>query len=167
MRPMLNAVRETSRRAQLRRVSLSLFFAIGVAVNVFAVSWIVPADRFEIERASAIVIGRVLSSHVEQSRYGSETVTNIALEEAIKGTAVSVVRVHEPLGIAGVPEFADGDRVLLLLYLRDDGEYVVSDLQLGAFRFTKDSAGRELALRNDAAIEGWDVRGNVYEEPHR
>ncbi|HKO01078.1 MAG TPA: hypothetical protein VJ032_05275, partial [Thermoanaerobaculia bacterium] len=151
----------------MRRVSLSLFFAIGVAVNVFAVSWIVPADRFEIERASAIVIGRVLGSHVEQSRYGSETVTNIALEEAIKGTAVSVVRVHEPLGIAGVPEFADGDRVLLLLYLRDDGEYVVSDLQLGAFRFTKDSAGRELALRNDAAIEGWDVRGNVYEEPHR
>ena len=62
MRPMLNAVRETSRRAQLRRVSLSLFFAIGVAVNVFAVSWIVPADRFEIERASAIVIGRVLDN---------------------------------------------------------------------------------------------------------
>ena len=151
----------------MRRASLSLFFAFGVAVNVFAVSWIVPADRVEIERANAIVIGRVLGSHVEESRYGSETVTEIALEEAIKGTAGSVVRVHEPLGIVGVPEFADGDRVLLLLYLRDDGAYVVSDLQLGAFRFAKDIAGRELALRNDAEIEGWDAHGNVYEEPHR
>ena len=64
------------------------------------------------------------------------------------------MRVHEPLGIHGGPVFAAGDRVLLLLYLRGDGEYVVSDLQLGAFRFTNDASGRELALRNDAEIEG-------------
>ena len=90
----------------------ALVFAI--AAPSFAITYIVPPDRFEIERAGAIVVGRVLGSHVEASRFGIETVTSIALEEAIKGNPASVVQIHTPGGtldgetrlVPGVPTFA-------------------------------------------------------------
>jgi hypothetical protein len=154
---------------------VSLFVAFAAAAQSFAISYVVPADRFEIERASAIIVGRVLGSHVEESRFGIETVTEIALEEAIKGDFGSVVRVHEPGGvlgetariIPGVPTFTDGDRLLLLLVQREDGAYTVIDLQLGAFRISKDASGRELALRNESELDGWDPDGKPHREQHR
>jgi hypothetical protein len=159
----------------LLRLQVLLLLTFALAPQVFAVTYIVPADRFEIERASAIVVGRVLSSHVEESRFGIETVTSIALEEAIRGTAGPVVRVHEPGGalggetriVPGTPEFEDGERVLLLLHQREDGRYTVLDLQLGAFHFTNDIPGPELAVRNASEIEGWDLDGRTHQEQHR
>jgi len=150
-------------------------FVLGIAAQSFAVTYVVPPDRFEIERASAIVIARVLGSHVERSPFGIETVTAMALEEAIKGNPDNVIQLHEPGGtldgemrlVPGVPTFADGERVLLLLYRRDDGTYVVSDLQLGSFRFVRDAAGRELLVRNESEIEGWDAHGQPHQEPQR
>jgi hypothetical protein len=155
--------------------SLSLLLVLAVAVPAFAVTYVVPADRFEIERASAIVTGRVLSSHAEESRYGIETITSVAVDEVIKGTAGSVVRIHEPGGslgdemriVPGAPRFSDGDRLLLFLCQRDDGEYSVLDLQLGFFRFEKDVAGRQLVVRNESEIEGWDPGGGTHREERR
>ena len=149
------------------RISL---IVLAIAARSFAVTYIVPPDRFEIERASAIIIGRVLGSHVERSPFGIETVTAIALEEAIKGNADNVIDVHEPGGVLdgemrlvpGVPTFADGERVLLLLYQRDDGTYTISDMQLGSFHFVRD-----LLIRNESEIEVWDGHGNPYQEPQR
>jgi hypothetical protein len=151
----------------------ALLFAI--AAPSFAITYIVPPDRFEIERATAIVVGRVLGSHSELSRFGIETVTTIALEEAIKGNPGSVVDIHTPGGtldgetrvVPGVPALADGERVLLFLYQRDDGAYTISDLGLGTFRFVRDAIGRDLAVRSDADIEGWDAGGKVHVEPRR
>ena len=151
----------------------ALVFAI--AAPSFAITYIVPPDRFEIERASAIVVGRVLGSQVQASRFGIETLTTIALEEAIKGKPGSVVEIHTPGGtlddetrvVPGVPTFVDGEHVLLLLYQRDDGAYTISDLGLGTFRFVRDVAGRELAVRNDADTEGWDAGGKVHDEQPR
>ena len=145
----------------------------GIAAQSFAITYVVPPDRFEIERATAIVVGRVAGSRVEASRFGIETVTTIALEETIKGKTDRVVDVHTPGGtigeetrlIPGVPVFADGERVLLLLFQRRDGAYVISDLGLGTFRFTRDAIGRELAVRNE--VEGWDAPGGVHVEQQR
>jgi hypothetical protein len=150
-------------------------FVFATAVPSFAITYIVPPDRFEIERASAIVVGHVLGAHAEASRFGIETVTSIGVEEAIKGDPGSVVAVHTPGGtldresriVPGVPTFADGERVLLLLFQREDGAYTISDLGLGTFRFVRDVAGRELALRNAADIEGWDAGGKVHVEQPR
>jgi hypothetical protein len=147
----------------------------GIAVRSFAITYVVPPDRFEIARAGAIVIGRVLGSHIEASRFGIETVTSISVDEAIKGSVAGVVQVHEPGGtvgdetriVPGVPTFAVGERMLLLLYQRDDGTYVVSDLQLGSFHFVRNVSGQELLVRDEAAIEGWDLHGSRYREPHR
>ncbi|MGZ7079706.1 MAG: hypothetical protein ACXVJT_09860, partial [Thermoanaerobaculia bacterium] len=160
----------------LLRVSLFLFFMFGVAAQTLAVSYVVPADQFEIERSSAIVIGHVLSSHVENSlRYGIETVTDVVLEEAIKGDAGIVIQIHEPGGvmgddarvIPGVPDFTEGDRVLLFLYQRENGEYTVNDLQLGSFHFVNDVLGRELVIRNESELNGWDLDGSAHKERHR
>jgi hypothetical protein len=158
----------------MRALALAVFVC-GIAVRSFAVTYVVPPDRFEIERASAIVIGRVLGSHVEASRFGIETVTNISLEETIKGGLAGVVQVHEPGGtlggetrlVPGVPWFVEGELMLLLLYQREDGTYVVSDLQLGSFRFVRDASGQELLVRDESEIEGWDIHGNPHREPHR
>ena len=159
MTPVTAAIRVVADHeiVPMRRLQVLLLLMFAIAPRTFAVMYVVPADRFEIERASAIIVGRVLSSRVE----GIETVTDVALEEAIRGAAGSVVHVHERI-IPGAPEFADGERVLLLLYQRDDGEYTVLDLQLGAFHLISG-----LAVRNTSAIEGWDLDGTVHHEQLR
>jgi hypothetical protein len=159
-----------------RCFSLLLLLLLLAAGKAFAVSYVVPTDRFEIERASAVIVGRVLSSHVEKSpRFGIETVTDVALEEAIKGDFGSVLQVREPGGalgdealvIPGVPTFIDGDRVMLLLYARVDGHYLVSDLALGSFTFAKDIAGQELLIRDESELVGRDVDGSEHRERRR
>src|SRR6266550_3234444 len=133
------------------------------APTLTAITFVVPADRFEIECSSAIVVGRVLRSHVEQvPQSGLETVTDVAVEEAIKGDPGFLVQVHVPDGVLGAPSFADGERVLLLLYRRGDGSFAVNDLQLGAFHFVEG-----LLLRDEAELVGWDPDGRVHEEHPR
>jgi hypothetical protein len=157
------------------KLCLCLLLVSAFATQASAVSYVVPSDRFEIERSGAIVVGRVLSSHVEETRFGIETITSLALEEVIQGTPGSVIEIHEPGGIAGdrvrivpgVPSFNDGDRLLLLLVQREDGSYTVLDLQLGAFRFSRDDDGRELLLRDSTEITGWGIHGEPHREPIR
>jgi len=135
-----------------------------------AITYVVPSDRFEIERSSAIVVGRVLQSHVERvPAPGLETVTDVAVEEAIKGDPGFLVQLHVPGGVLGdeatllpgAPSFTDGERVLLFLYRRDDGSFAVNDLQLGAFHFLD-----ELLLRDEELV-GWDPDGQVHHERPR
>jgi hypothetical protein len=157
------------------RLSLSLVLVLAVIEPVRGVSYVFPPDRFEIERSSAIIAGRVLSTHVENSpQFGIETVTEVALVEAIKGPVDSIVRIYEPgtwgdeaRVVPGVPVLAAGDRVLLLLYQREGGQYCVSDFQLGTFHFTIDVLGRELFVRNDSELHGWDLDGTVHKERYR
>jgi hypothetical protein len=157
------------------RLPLLLLSLSAVATSLFAVSYVVPPDRFEIERSAAIITGRVLSSHVETSaRFGIETVTEVVVEESIKGESGPVVRIHEPGGrvgdearlMAGVPEFTDGERVLLFLAQRDGGDYTVNDLQLGAFHFAKNVAGLELVVREESELS-WEIDGAPHREQQR
>jgi hypothetical protein len=157
------------------RLPLLLLSLSGVLTPLFAVSYVVPPDRFEIERSTAIITGRVLGSRVEKSeRFGIETVTAVVVEESIKGEAGPVVEIHEPGGlfgnearlIVGVPQFTDGDRVLLFLYQREGGDYAVNDLQLGSFRFAKNVADQELVVREESELS-WEVNGTPHLERHR
>ncbi|HEX3582295.1 MAG TPA: M57 family metalloprotease [Thermoanaerobaculia bacterium] len=131
----------------------------------------VPADRFEIDRSSAIIVGVVLRSRVERlPASGLETVTDVALEEAIKGNPGSLVQIHVPGGVMGeegsllpgAPSFVDGERVLLFLYQRGDGSFAVNDLQLGAFHFVEG-----LFVRDESELVGWDPDGRIHEERPR
>lgn len=146
--------------------SCRLFLALlGILLpqTLNAITYVVPADRFEIERSSAIIVGRVLRSHVERtSEAGIERVTDVALEEAIKGDLGSLVQIHVPDGLPGAPSFADGERVLLFLYRREDGSFAVNDLQLGAFHFVEG-----LFVRDESELVGWDPDGRVHVERPR
>src|ERR1051325_8453759 len=137
---------------------LPVVCVVALAAPMFAVSYVVPADRTEIDRSTAIIVGHVVSSRVENStRFGIETITDVVVEESIKGQTDALIEIREPGGelngeallIPGVPEFAPGERVLLMLHQRDDGSYVVNDLQLGSFRFV----GNDLVVRNEGEIE--------------
>lgn len=159
----------------MRSLSL-LVAALGCAGRLLAVSYVVPNDRFEIDRSSAIIAGRVLRSHTERSpRFGIETITDVLVEEAIKGNAGKVIQIHEPGGvldddavlIPGVPGFEEGERVLLFLYQRENGDYTVSDLHLGSFHFARDAGSEELLIRNEAELVGWDPDGTAHRERHR
>jgi len=134
-----------------------LLVTVLVAPALSAITYVVPADRFEIERSSAVIVGRVLRSHVE-----SETITEVAVEEAIKGDPGFLAQIHVPRGVLGAPSFADGERVLLFLYRRADGSFVVNDLQLGAFHFVDG-----LYVRDESELVGWDPDGKVHEERPR
>src|SRR5438270_702394 len=145
------------------------------ARTLTAVTYVVPADRFEIERSTAIIVGRVLRSHVDRvPPSGLETVTDVALEEAIKGNPGFLVQIHVPGGVLGeevsflpgAPSFTDGERVLLFLYRRGDGSFVVNDLQLGAFHFVQ-GMSEGLFVRDRSELVGWDPDGQVHEERPR
>ncbi len=155
------------------RPSLISWCAILLVANTAsAISYIVPTDRDEIGRADTIISGYVLGSHCERSRFGIETVTEIALEETFKGTATAITRIHEPGGIAGdearivpgAPTLLDGEHVLLFLSRREDGSFAITDLQLGCFRFARDN---ELLVRDSSEIHGWDLDGTPHLEPLR
>jgi Ig-like domain CHU_C associated/Dual-action HEIGH metallo-peptidase len=140
----------------------SFRFVLPLLVVLFAsalsaVTYVVPTDRFELERSSAVIVGRVL-----RSQAGSETITEVAVEEAIKGDPGFLVQIHVPREILGAPSFTDGERVLLFLYHRADGAFVVNDLQLGAFHFVDG-----LFLRDESELTGWDPDGKVHEERPR
>lgn len=141
------------------------------ARSMSAITYVVPSDRFEIERSSAVIVGRVLRSHVERvPESGLETVTDVALEEAIKGDPGFLVQLHVPGGVLGeeasllpgAPSFADGERVLLFLYRRADGSFTVNDLQLGAFHFVEG-----LLVRDESELVGWDPDGTIHQERPR
>jgi hypothetical protein len=150
-----------------RRFQLLFVFML-VAAPIFAISYVVPADRFEIERSTAIVAGRVLGSHVEDTpRFGIETITDVVVEDSLKGFTGGVIQIREPGGvlgdearvIPGVPRFTDGERLLLFLHRRADGEYTVSDLALGTFRLSKDVLTRD--------VQGWELDGSEHVERQR
>lgn len=144
------------------RTLVLALFGLLLAPNLSAITYVVPADRFEIERSSAIILGRVLRSHVERfPESGPEVVTDVALEEAIRGNPESLVQIHVP-SVPGAPSFAEGERVLLLLYQREDGSFAVNDLQLGAFHFVE-----ELFVRDESELVGWDPGGRIHEERPR
>jgi hypothetical protein len=141
----------------------------------FAATYVVPPDRDLIRQAPAIVVATAISSETRVgAESGIETVTSFRVEERIKGPVVGdTLDVFEPGGtyggvtkvIAGTPVFAPGERVLLMLRERPDGEWAVLNLGLGKFRFTHDTLDRTLLVRED--VTGWDSQLQTYDDPYR
>jgi hypothetical protein len=151
--------------------------AAAAAIPLFATTYVVPEDRALIDQSRAIVVATVLDSCARFSEaMGIETVTTLRLEEAIKGiVAMPTIDVVEPGGtygemtqvLAGAPVFERGDRVLLLLVARPDGEWAVLNLGLGRFSFARDIHGQSLLVRGEGEIVGWDSQLRPYSEKRR
>jgi FG-GAP-like repeat/Ig-like domain CHU_C associated/Dual-action HEIGH metallo-peptidase len=146
-----------------------------VATPLFAATFVVPNDRDLVARADAIVIGTALDSYARESAEGGiETVTVLSVSDTLKGRLGATINVVEPGGtldgvstiIAGVPQFAPGERVLLFLRYTGADRWSVADLAVGKFRFTE--AGTQRLLERDAGeVVGWDPDLTPHEEHPR
>jgi Ig-like domain CHU_C associated len=146
------------------------------AFPVFAATYVVPEDRFLVDHSEAIVVATVIESAVRASEtYGIETVTSARIEEAIKGPLDGTIDIVEPGGrvgdtmrvISGVPKFENGERLLLMLLPAHDGGWVVLDLALGRFTFSRDIYAETVLVRDESEIVGWDPQLTPYQEKRR
>lgn len=155
-----------------------IFFTVAVLfpAAIQAATFVVPDDRSLVRQSEAILIAASVYTYSQQSDDGGiETITNMTVEEVIKGTVGSdAIDVREPGGvlddraliIPGVPRFVDGERYLLFL-TRADGVWRVRDLALGKFSFRTDRVGRKVLVRDEGEIMGWDPDGKPHRESHR
>ncbi|MGZ8868951.1 MAG: M57 family metalloprotease, partial [Thermoanaerobaculia bacterium] len=153
----------------MRTLRFSLLFLLVLTVfPVFSATYIVPEDRQLIPAARAIVSGTVTVTHVRRG-VRIETVTDVAVEEWIKGTggrSVSIVLPggqlgNERLTVPGVPSFQSGDRVLLFLTRDGRGNWTTVSFALGAFV----ADGRGVLVREE--IFGWTGGGARHVEQAR
>jgi hypothetical protein len=149
-----------------------------VAVHASATSFVVPSDDELVGRSVGIVIGNVEGSFVRDREGVIETIAEIRLERAIKGSfrAGELISVTAPGGVLdathGVivpasPRYRQGERVLVFLTRDKRGEWETTDLTLGRFEFVTSTAGERLLVRNLENVVGWDHAGKVHHEKVR
>lgn len=150
-------------------ICTALLFCAG---NALATSFIVPTDEELVRKADAIVIGTVEGSYVQENDE-IETVYEIRVERAMKGgpRPDALLRVVSPGGfiperggllVPAAAHFEQGDRVLL--FLTHEGEWRVTDMTLGKFRFRTSTAGERVLVRDLEDVVGWDHAGRVHRE---
>src|SRR6266542_2999129 len=161
----------------MRSLRLLVLILIFGSVAARAATFIVPTDRAMVQRADAIVIGQVRSSYPRLTATGTvETVTGLSIQDVLKGAVLAqTIEVGEPGGtlngiatwIPGVPQFADGERVLLFLSRTPQRTWAATDIALGKFSFVTDGRGREMAVRAEGDVVGWSGDGSPHDEPRR
>ena len=151
------------------RSLLPLIAILVFAMPLGAATFVVPPDDVMVKKAPAIVTGTVTGSHSRFNEVGDiETVINIAVDEVLKGALpqqhVQLVEWGGHIGnkwswVSGAPTYASGKRYLVFLATNGRGEWTTMDLTLGRFEFIE-SKGRQMLLRDDSEISGWDMEGN-------
>lgn len=161
-------------------VLLSILFLLSGGAR--AASFVVPPDEVLIREADAIAVATVLSSWARQTPSGGvETVTELAVEEPIKGSLATgrIVTVVELGGVAGdigllicgAAEYEPGERALV--FLRRQGEvdsrWRTLHMTLGKFDFEVDAEGRRILMRlpTSGHVFGWDMEGEPFVERPR
>lgn len=144
------------------------------AANASAATFLVPSDASLVRASQAVVVATAGESH---SRYAPggwiETVTNLRVDEAIKGRlsagdSIDVTELGGAVGnvayvVPGSPQYAAGERVLLFLETNDRGEWVSKNMVVGKFAFRGG-----LLVRDDSELVGWDEETGVpHQEPLR
>src|SRR5438105_8886904 len=160
-----------------KKVTILILLSFGTAMSTAAATFVVPSDREMIQRCDAIIVGVASDSIATLNIYGGvETFTAFEIEEVVKGAIfASTIPVREPGGvygtratvIPGVPRFAKGQRIVLFLPQSCPGVWSVTDLALGKFTFETDEDGRDVLVRQESDVVGWDPDGSLHREPRR
>ena len=149
-----------------------------MAGTVNAATFVVPSDRALVTASKAIVLATAGQSQGRWAPGGwIETVTEVRVDEAIKGSISAGQTIHvTELGgfvgeigyfVAGSPKYAPGERTLLFLETNDRGDWVAKNMVVGKFVPIEDTKGRRLLVRDASEIAGWDVDGTPHREPVR
>lgn len=143
-----------------------------------AATYVVPTDAFLVRRSGSIVVGRPLTSYTEDSpKHGIETVTVVHVEDVLKGDIArdAEIKIRIIGGVygkrmklvPGAPRLTNGQRTLIFLTPLESGDYALTDLALGTFRFQTDDESRDVLIRDLTEIKGWDPDGTVHHEARR
>ena len=134
----------------------------GTAAPLAATSVFIPSDDRMVHAASLIVVATVESRLPPSGEARPSTDYWVRVERVLKGEIDgSVLVLRNPGGVVpggmslklyGVPEFADGERVLLFLNRREDGSYRILHTVLGAFHETRVD-GRIVAFRDLGEVD--------------
>jgi len=126
------------------------------SVTASGTTFIVPEDEEMIDKATAIVIGTVEGSYV-QERDNVETVYELRVERSLKGGVKrdELLRIVSPGGaldgrgtiVPGSAHFVNGERVLLFLTFESQ-KWQVTDMILGKFHFAQTPEGEHLLQRD-------------------
>lgn len=149
-----------------------------IAAAARGATYLVGTDRDMIRSSAAIVVVTAGQSVAMRSPRGTiETATRMHVDEAIAGPLrtgddFDVVELGGMIGdaglaIAGAPRFAAGERAMLLLETGAGGAWTTKALGLGRFTFARDINGRDLLIRDEGEIIGWDVDGRPHQERRR
>src|SRR5882762_10204627 len=125
------------------RAALRIAFLLA-ASTAGAATFLVAPDRTLVAASKAIVVATAGESHGRWAPGGwIETVTDLRVDEAIKGPIAAGETIHvTELGgivgkigyvVAGSPRYASGQRVLLFLETNDRGEWVAKNMAVGKF----------------------------------
>jgi Ig-like domain CHU_C associated/Dual-action HEIGH metallo-peptidase len=155
-----------------------LLAALLITASAHAATFIVPSDRVLVTASKAIVVATAGESHGRWAPGGwIETVTELHVDEAIKGPIAAGYTIHvTELGgvvgeigyaVAGSPRYTLGQQVLLFLETNDRGEWVAKNMAVGKFDRAEDLRGRRLLVRDAEEIAGWTVDGALHREPVR
>jgi len=167
-------------RTLASRFFATLLIAAGFSPLLHAASYIVPPDADLIREADAIAIVTIQSSHSYFAEDGGiATDYSAVVERTLKGTpraAGTIVLTQKggsvgelALSVSGEPQFAAGERALLLMERTGVRRFTTISAELGKFSFVTDTGSRELLLRGASLGEifGWDLAGNSHVERGR
>jgi len=146
---------------------LMIVSSLAMATSLYAVSYIVPADRELIGDAEAIFSAQAVSSHAELTSDGRVvTIAELTVDDVMKGPIEpgTTLRLTEAGGIVGnygvfipgAPRYEPGRRYLVFAGRSKFGGWSTYALGLGKFTIVQDLGGRDILLRgDDAAIFGF------------
>jgi hypothetical protein len=153
--------------------TLSLFFVLAASAVVMATSVVVPSDDEMIIGARAIVRGTVrgITSRYDEQHKAVFTYVTLQVGEVLKGniTAAEIV-LKQPGGVTaehaslifGVPEFNNGENVLVYLDTWPDGSLRVYQWFLGKFSISADkTTGGKLRLQRAMGGERVTILGRA------
>jgi len=147
--------------ASIRPIILAaavLIVMIGAPVT--ATTLILASDERMVDRSDLVAIGRVTRVDAVESSRGVWTLSEIAVEQTLKGTHQSAIEVTEPGGSAesrltvvfGAPRYSPGERVLVFLVRDESGAYRTTDMVAGKFTEGAAEDGRPVWKRDLDAV---------------
>jgi hypothetical protein len=140
----------------MKRSWVGFVLMLALALPAGASTFIAMSQKELVEKAEAVVTGRVVEVSSFWNNEGTAIVTEavVEVEDSILGNVPSHVRVRTFGGQVGdykivahgFPTFEQNERLLLFLEPEQEGFHKVLGYQQGEFRIRTDRSGREIAV---------------------
>jgi PKD repeat protein len=141
-------------------VIIAAVLIVLIGAPLTATTLVLASDGRMVDRSDLVVIGRVTGAEAVESTRGVWTLSEIAVEQTLKGTPGNAITISEPGGstgsrltvVFGAPRYAPGERVLVFLVRDESGTYRTMDMIAGKFTEGTTEDGRGLWVRELGAL---------------